>query len=236
MVNLKKRSLEPELLDIERPTPDRLVRFYRFLTSVNRFLGGTKAVQKSFEEFCAEWPKDRPLWILDVATGSADIPRSLIHWARRKGFLLRIVALDREEDTLRLAHRFLQGYPEISLVRGTAQALPFQEKSFDYVTSNLFFHHLNDEEALQLLCRCDALSRRGVIINDLVRRRRLYWWTKVFSLFCEPLLRHDNLLSVRKAFTFSEVERLRDRAGLDYLRVGTRFGHRFILAGERGSW
>lgn len=233
MVDLRERSLEPELLDIERPAPKRLERFYRFLEFVNTFLGGTRAVKGALTQFSKRWSKGQTFWILDVASGSADIPRALVTWARKRGYFFKIVALDREEDTLVFARSRLKGYPEILLVRGTAQSLPFRERCFDYVISNLFLHHLNDEEALTVVNQFDRLTRRGVIVNDLLRRRRLYGWTVLFSLFCEPLLRHDNLLSVRKAFTFSEIETLAKRAGLRYLKINTAFGHRFLVYGEK---
>ena len=235
MVELTQRSLEPELLDIERPAPDRLERFYRFLEFVNAFLGGTRAVRRTLEQFSKRWTKDQTFWILDVASGSADVPRALVCWARRRGYALKIVALDREEDTLEFARRRLKKYPEILLVQGRVETLPFREECFDYVISNLFFHHLQEEEVLQAIGRFDRLARRGVVINDLLRKQRLYWWTGLLSLFCEPLLRHDNLLSVRKAFTLSEIEALRRQAGLRYLHLHTTFGHRFVLAGEKGS-
>lgn len=232
---MKNRSLEPELLDLERPTPDRLERFYRFLMFVNRFLGGTRAVRKSLENFSVDWRKDRSIWILDVATGAADIPRALVDWARKKGYHLHIAALDREADTLSFARRRLQNYPEIFLVRAAAESLPFRRQCVDYVISNLFFHHLDDQRAFASLCHFDHLAKRGIIINDLLRRRRLYGWTRFFSLFCEPSLRYDNLLSVRKAFTLPEVVSLVRQSGLGYLKIRTGFGHRFILSGERAS-
>ena len=235
MVNhfLASRCPDPELMDLRRPPREQLEHFYRFLRFVNATLGGTRAIRRALEDFSIDWPKDRPLWILDVATGSADVPRALVAWARAKGFRLKVVGIDREADTLALARRHVQGYPEILLVQAAAQALPFFDGHFDYVISNLFFHHLKDGEAVSLLRQFDRLARRGIVVNDLVRRRRLYRWTHLLSLFCNPPLRYDNLLSVRKSFTLSEARSLIYQAGLRYLTVRAVFGHRFILAGAK---
>ncbi len=76
------------------------------------------------------------------------------------------------------------------------------------------------------------MARRGMIMNDLIRRRRLHWWTWVFTLFGNEIVRSDGPLSVRKAFTVEEVRRL--AAPVGYLRTRVCFGHRLVVYGERG--
>ena len=132
-----------------------------------------------------------------------------------------------------LATRQSAGYPEITIVRGDALALPFAPGSFDFVTSSLFFHHLPDEAVVRALREFDRVARRGVVVNDLIRRRRLYWWTKFFTWFGNDIVRFDGPLSVRKAFTLEEIRGLAERSGLAWLTVEEAFGHRFVLKGER---
>jgi len=116
-------------------------------------------------------------------------------------------------------------------VRGDALRLPFRDGSFDYVTTSLFLHHLSDAELVQALREFDRVARRGLVMNDLLRRTRLYLWTKVFTLFANEYVRHDGPLSVRKAFTLDELRRL--AAPLPYLKTRVCFGHRVILYGEK---
>ncbi len=118
-------------------------------------------------------------------------------------------------------------------VRGDGRRLPFRDRSVDYVTATHFFHHLTDEEIVSTLKEFDRVARRGIIVNDLLRRRRALFWIRLFTLFANPYVREDGPLSVMRSFTVGEVEGLAARAGLGWLRVRTHFGHRFTLAGER---
>ena len=232
---LALRSLQPEIMDVERPPLERLEKIYRFLKFANQALGSTRALRSELGRFSTRWPHDRPVRILDVATGMADVPRGLADWARRKGKSLRIVGLDLEKDTLSLARRETADYPEIELVEGDARALPFADGAFDYVITNHFFHHLKDEEVVALLRRFDRIASRGIVVVDLLRRIRLYLWMHLFTRFSDPIVRHDGLLSVRKSFTLDEIRAVAHRAGLGYLKARAVFGHRFVLSGEKGD-
>jgi ubiquinone/menaquinone biosynthesis C-methylase UbiE len=213
---MKTRSLEPERLDVESPPRDLVERSYRFLSFVNRRLGGVRATRLAFEEFAPRWGADSRLRVLDVASGSGDIPTALERWNPR----LRFTCLDlRADPSGRVG------------VRGDALRLPFRDGSFDYVTTSLFLHHLGDEELVRALREFDRVARRGLVMNDLLRRTRLYLWTKVFTLFANECVRHDGPLSVRKSFTLEELQRL--AAPLPYLKTRVCFGHRVILYGEK---
>jgi SAM-dependent methyltransferase len=228
---MKARSLEPEILDVRRPPRDELTRAYRFLEWINRRLGGVRAMVRALEAFAPRWTG--PVRLLDVGTGIADIPRAVVDWARATGRRVEVVALDREGDTLELAREASRGHPEIAFVRGDVRELPFAARSFDYVLSSLFLHHLPDDGAVGALRAFDRLARRGIVVNDLLRRRRLLWWTRFFTLFGGDIVRTDGPLSVRKAFTLTEIEAVVARAGLGWLTARVVFGHRFVLAGEK---
>ena len=113
--------------------------------------------------------------------------------------------------------------------------MPYRDGTFDYVTCALFFHHLTDEGVLWTLRSFDRLAVRGVIVNDLVRSWRHYFWSWLFTRPFNAILRHDGPLSVRRAFRPAELSALARRAGLAWLSVRTHFGHRMTLAGERPS-
>lgn len=211
---LKTRSLEPERLDIETPPPDLLERSHRFLSFVNRRLGGVRATRRAFGEFAPRWGATERIRVLDVASGSADIPAALERWDAR----LRFTCLD------------VRAGGPVAVV-GDALRLPFRDGAFDYVTSSLFLHHLTDAALTSALKEFDRVARRGLVMNDLIRRVRLYLWTRVFTLFANEYVRNDGPLSVRKAFTVRELERL--AAPHSYLKTRVCFGHRVLLYGEK---
>ena len=79
----------------------------------------------------------------------------------------------------------------------------------------------------------DRLATRGVVVNDLVRRRRPYVRSWLVTRPFNAVLRHDGPLSVRRAFRPDELTALARRAEMSWLLLQTHFGHRMTLAGER---
>jgi SAM-dependent methyltransferase len=213
---VKSRSERLERLDVETPTREELAPVVGYLAFVNRWLGGTCAVARHLEGLRG------PVIVLDVAGGAGDICRTL---ARRFPDA-RMVVLDRSEEMLSFARGMTQ-------IRGDGLRLPFADKSVDYVTATHFFHHLKDDEIVAILKEFDRVARRGIIVNDLLRRRRALAWIRLLTLFANPYVRSDGPLSVRRGFTVEEVRSLASRAGLGWLTARVHFGHRFTLAGER---
>lgn len=213
---MKSRSNELELLDVESPPREMMARVAGYLAFVNRWLGGTGAVASHLRGIRV------PTTVLDVASGAGDIPIDLA----RRFPNLRPVAFDLSATML----SFAAGIPR---VRGDVRRLPFADRSVDYVISTHFFHHLTDDQIVLTLREFDRIARRGIIVNDLLRRRRAVFWIKLLTLFANRYVKVDGPLSVRRGFTVPEVEALAARAGLDWLRVRVHFGHRFTLAGER---
>ncbi|MGA9752746.1 MAG: methyltransferase domain-containing protein [Acidobacteriota bacterium] len=208
--------MQRELLDDVTPPPEELRRVARYLAFVNRWLGGTRAV--AFHLRAA----GEDATVLDVGAGAGDLVLGL---ARHRPHL-RPMALDASMAMLSLA----TGLPRVV---GDGRRLPFRDRSVDYVIATHLLHHLTDEEAVAALGEFDRVARRGIVVNDLLRRRRALLWIRLFTLFANRYVREDGPLSVRRGFTIAEARTLAKRAGLPWLRVRTHFGHRFTLAGER---
>jgi ubiquinone/menaquinone biosynthesis C-methylase UbiE len=218
---------------MDRPSvdPRGLRASLRFIRQINLLLGYNRATITHLARFARTWRAGQRIDILDVATGSADLPRAILRWGRRHGFNLRIVAVDRHPQTVCQAR--LLPEPRLHIVQADALSLPFDAGSFDYVLSSMFLHHLDDERALLHLGSMDRLARRGILVADLLRHRRAYVWTALFTAFGPRMLRHDALLSVARSFTRPQIMRLRDRAQLHYTRYHRHFGHRFVLTGQK---
>jgi 2-polyprenyl-3-methyl-5-hydroxy-6-metoxy-1,4-benzoquinol methylase len=215
--------------------PSELRRSLAYIRRINALLGYNRSILGYFERFSRNWTPGRPVHVLDVATGSGDLPRAIDAWSRRRGFDVRVTGLDLHATTLRVAAELTPSaqFPRLRFVRGDALRLPFGDGSFDYATSALFLHHLDDADAVAALREMARVARRGVVVADLLRHRRAYAWITLFTLLSRPMVRHDARASVAQAFTRDEVLGLRQRAGIDFARYQRHFGHRFVLAGER---
>ncbi|MEQ1869979.1 MAG: methyltransferase domain-containing protein [Vicinamibacterales bacterium] len=227
------RIYQHEILDDHEPEQAVVDTVYAFLAMVNRRFGGAAATIARFEVFSARWKPGERIEVLDIASGAADIPRAIIAWGRARGFDVRVTALDISRSALDYARR---GGPHDDRLRLLCADIrqPFcRDQAFDYVTSALFFHHLNDDEVVDVLRISDRIARRGLVVNDLVRSRQAWLLTWLLTWPFHPILHHDGPLSVRRALTPAEMLALADRAGISWLTVDRHFGERMTVAGER---
>ena len=219
-------------MDAPDVDPVLLARSLAFIRQVNALLGYTRTTIRHLARFSRGWRRGETIRIVDLATGSADIPRAILRWADRQGWDVRIVGVDLHAATARAA-RAGNDDPRLQIVRADALDLPFDDGSFDYALTAMFLHHLDDDVAVRVLAAMGRVARRGVIAADLLRHRRAYAWISLFTLLANPIVRHDARVSVAQAFTKPEVLRMRDAAGLGFARYHRHFGHRWVLAGER---
>jgi SAM-dependent methyltransferase len=90
-------------MDDPAADPADLRRSLAYIRRINTFLGYTRATVGHLRRFSRGWRPGETIRILDVATGSADIPRAILRWADQRGFDVRIVAVDLHATTLKLA-------------------------------------------------------------------------------------------------------------------------------------
>jgi 2-polyprenyl-3-methyl-5-hydroxy-6-metoxy-1,4-benzoquinol methylase len=230
---MKSRIYQPEIMDEEVLDQDTIDEIYRYLAGVNRYLGGSRATIARFEQFSRTWQPGERIEVLEIACGAADVPRALIDWGRSRGFDLHVTATDILTSALDYARRVEPHDSRLRLVTADVERAPFKERSFDYVTCALFFHHLTESQIVAALTSFDHLATRGIVVNDLVRSRRAYLWTWLFTKPFHPILHHDGPLSIRRALRPAEMRELAIHAGLPWLTVERHFGHRMTLAGEK---
>jgi ubiquinone/menaquinone biosynthesis C-methylase UbiE len=228
-----------ELLDGSLAREER-VRELRDLARVNRWLGGTALTRSALARLLAGRHQGRRrlvrrgralLRLLDVGTGGADIPVSVLAWARRHRLALEIEALDRQE-TIDAARTMRGEVPGLKLVVGDALLLPYPDASFDIVHASLVTHHLDPRPLRSLLEEMRRVSRGAVVVNDLDRGWRwLACATLLARLFTSsPVSRHDGPMSVRRAYHPWELAQLASRSGLlEIARVKGFLGHRYAL-------
>lgn len=234
MAFLTHRRRQSEWMDEEGVDPGELRAALEFIRRINSLLGYTRATLAHLKRFSRSWKKGERIEILDLATGSADIPRAILKWAAQAGHDVHIVGVDRHPVTVRQAE---EGEPNarLKIVQGDVFDLPFQAGSFDYVLTAMFLHHLEDHEVVEVLRTMGRLARRGVIVADLLRHYRAYAWVCLFTAFSTPMVRHDARVSVGQAFSKKEVLQLRDEAGINFAQYYRHFGHRFVLSGEKAD-
>ena len=226
-----KRSFDPaelEMMDRPQPVTAELERDLFNLRRLNQYFGSYRLIST----FVRRWikPGDH-ISIVDLATGSGDIPRVIVDYARRIGARVQIDALDRQGATLEIARRLSASYAEISYVE--ANILEWNaDRTYDLVLCSLVLHHFSEQDAVRVLSRCRELSREFVLVSDL--RRSLFLTAGVYLLtaliFREPMTRYDGRLSAARAFSFAQFHELALQAGWE------NFHHKRFRFGRQAIW
>ncbi len=219
---------EPELMDRPQPVSAELEADLRNLRALNRCFGSYRLVRY----FLRRWirPNDN-LRVLDLATGSGDIPRLVVDFARQTGAKIAVDAVDFQASTLAIARDLSAGYSEIQY--HSADIRHFGEAAaYDIVFCSLALHHFREADAVDLLGRCCELSHGHVLVADLRRGWLASLGVDLITrfIFREPMTRHDARVSAVRAFSFRELHELARAAGW------TLFGHRRFFFARQAIW
>ncbi len=212
-----RRIPTAELLDTDAGTPAEVAASLRDLQRINRWFGGISTTLSMVRRI-AQATGQRELTLLEVAAGSGDVPGRVRARLARNGIKLRIVLLDRAVthlDSVRPA------------VAGDALALPFQDESFDLVSSSLFAHHLPPDAVVAFAQEALRVCRTAVLVNDLIRDPlHLGLIYAGLPLFRSHITRHDSVASVKQAYTVTEMRDMFKRTPAKKIEITRHYLYR----------
>jgi SAM-dependent methyltransferase len=217
-----------EMMDRSQPVSKELETDLENLEKLNRYFGSYSLVRF----FLRRWlSKGKTVKLLDLCTGSGDIPRFIVDWCRKNGVKIEITAVDQQPATLELAKRRSNSYPEITFL--SANVLDFVPSApVDLVFCSLALHHFGNQEAIRLIRQTEFMTGGKVLFSDLERSdlgiAGIYAVTAI--ALREPMTRFDGRLSMRRAFSFDEMNELAQAAGW------RRFGHRRFFICRQALW
>jgi 2-polyprenyl-3-methyl-5-hydroxy-6-metoxy-1,4-benzoquinol methylase len=227
---ISRRGDYQELLDQDGIPRPALSQNLHHLRLMNRWLGWSAGVWTEVVPVLAAAPGRATL--LDIATGSGDVPRSLSRRAAHKGIHLTLIGSDISADVLDDARQ--QPSPSIALVRHDATELPFADDSVDIVSMCLAAHHLDPPALATALAEAWRVSCRAVIVSDLERGRMAYVAARAMAMVLRnPLTSHDGPVSVLRAYTAREITAIARRAGLRQIRVRRNVPFRMTLVARK---
>jgi SAM-dependent methyltransferase len=216
-----------ELFDDPAADAATVAASLRDIARANRYFGGTAAAVSRLDEFFRAAPPGTALTLLDVGTGSGDIPRAAQRRAAARGLRLRVVGVERHRAAARLAART----GSIAPLLGDGHALPLRAGSMDLVLCSQLLHHFRGPALVAAIAELSRVARVGVVVADLRPSplAALGFWLVGVPLRFHPVTRHDGAVSVLRGFTPPALARACREAGAE-ARVRRHPGFRVTAA------
>ncbi len=234
MPDFSHRSNKREIMDDLDVDETELLSTLDELSFINRTLGGYGPSLQGVRSLLP--PSASRFSLLDVGTGGGDGVRRLHRWAAARGIAAQIRGIDLSLPSIERARRHCKGLLGIEFQVQDLMDLPERE-TFDIVHCALVLHHFDDDAAAAVLTKMFALSRWGVVINDLHRHPVAYSAIRLLTqLFSKNrMIRNDGPLSVRRAFQRDELKRLARMAGLPTPTISWHWGFRWLVSFSKGA-
>jgi SAM-dependent methyltransferase len=231
--SLSQRNKQPELMDQPDLAAAPHHQALRALARINWLSGSARILWPALRRLAQETA--RPLRVLDIASGGGDVPIRLHQHAQRAKLAIQFTGVDVSPTAIDHARRRAQQ---------AGAAVPFfaldalhgpLPDDYDVIMSSLFLHHLESDQAIDLLRRMGQAARALVLVNDLLRCRSGYClaWLGARVLTKSHVVHVDGPRSVAGAFTMTEARLMADAAGLRGAAVAWRWPFRFLLQWRR---
>lgn len=159
---------------------------------------------------------ERPWRVLDIACGGGDVAVGLENRAKRAGVGLEVSGCDASPVAVAMASERAAETGSTARFFHLDVLCDDLPRDADVICSTLFLHHLDEAQAVGLLARMAAATRRMLVVQDLERSRIGYAlaYAGLRVLTRSGVARNDGPISVRASFTPSEAVGLAQRAGL----------------------
>ena len=200
----------------------------RGLAHVHRLTGTTRRL---WSRIAREFKGANRLVVLDVGCGDGLMLRQLFRLAQKQGIELELHACDFSHRALEMARDAAEAERiplNTHLVDIIDDELDIQA---DIVICSLFLHHFSEPDVVGILRKLGAATRRLLLIEDLLRTQLglLMCWIGVHALTRSRIVHVDGPLSVRAAFTKSEITSLVSDAGLSSAQIKKHWPERFLI-------
>lgn len=226
-----RRLRVPEIMDDPTLPSHEHEAALRGLERLNVASGSAQIIWREIEGVCSDRHR-APTSLLDIATGSGDIPLALAARAKAHNVALQLFACDMSEQALEVARMKANTAGEdIELFRLNCINDEIPE-CFDIITTSLFTHHLDPPQVIALIASMRKHAKKMILINDLDRSVASYIcvWLATRLLTNSAVVHFDGPASVRAAYTAEEFSSMAFAAGLTGYSLKKKLPCRLLLS------
>jgi 2-polyprenyl-3-methyl-5-hydroxy-6-metoxy-1,4-benzoquinol methylase len=230
-MSLAHRHRQPELMDDPALDPAEHRRALAGLARINAVSGSAGLLWPPLRRLARQL--NRPLRVLDIATGSGDVPLALHRRAVNENLAITFAGCDLSPVAIDVAKKSTAPV-EFFTHDVLNDPLP---AGYDAFTCSLFLHHLDEPDVIGLLRKMREANPRLILVSDLERSRfnLAAVWAAARLLSRSRVVHVDGPLSIRGAFTVHEMRATAEAAGLNGATVRASFPCRMLLEWRGGA-
>lgn len=200
------------------------------LEFINKWLGGNTVTISGLNKILKTCSSSF-LKIADLGCGGGDMLMLISDRLKRKKIHALLTGFDANPNIVAYAKKNTAAYTEINFKTVDVLSHAFGQERFDLIFATLFFHHFSRTQLIDILTQLHAVTRCGIVINDLHRHPLAYYsikyLTRAFSK--SPMVINDAPLSVHRGFTRSDLEDILHAAGIHSYSLNWKWAFRWQL-------
>lgn len=212
LINTKHRTDATEIMDDFSINGKILHKTLDTLANINKWLGGNSVTMNGLRVLLNNYPKNKPITIIDLGCGGGDMLRKVSKHYKNKGYNLKLIGIDANEDAMVYARELSKNDQNISFIACDIFSEAFDTLQYDVVLSTLFLHHFKEDEIIRILSKATKKARLGVVVNDLHRHAMAYYLFKIVCLTIKNnMIIEDGLTSILRGFKREELEYMSEK-------------------------
>lgn len=228
------REREPDAREImDQPDCDsqRLYNTYRQFRIVNA-ISRSGWIYRHWIKPAIKVQPEQPYSLLDVGFGGGDIALGIARSANRDRLKLNVTGIEIDRRAYDYA-RTLKRPENVDFRIVDIHELAERGERFDFVISNHMLHHLNHETFGRMLKDAARICKQFVLFIDLKRSDLAYalFAAAAYPLFRKSFVPHDGLASLRRSYTYRELESIAP-SGWEVTRL---FPFRLVLSHRKAN-
>jgi len=231
LLYFKNRSEEHEYMDDFQSDKKKLFNTIKQFWLINLLFSRSRSLIKKY--IVPEIKNNQnKIWnFLDIGVGGGDIVFWADNFFKKNNYKVKIFCLDYDKRIIEYLKEEIKRrkLKNITIIFDSVSNLSKHGK-FDFVFSNHFLHHFNDNEIVKIIKIINRATKNIFVINDMTRSKGIYFFHSIFAsaFLKKSFTLCDGLVSIKKGFIPKEIASIAKKTDKN-IYSGKKFPARVFL-------